>query len=389
MKKILFPVVTFMALSAAAEASALTVGEMVRLVESRSISLRADSLACEAAVLDARADNTLAPLSIEYSPFFRPGAHGVASSELIVSQEFDFPTLYASRDRQARLDGAAALASIGGTRREIMMEARDACLDWILVSRTDSILSMRLENSRQILSTMERRFERREVTQLDVNRVRLEIQDIERELIDNGVQLTAVRGRLEAMAPGLEFPADGLTYDSTDFSTSLDPADFARSHPSVVSAEAEATAARHQVGLAKSAWLPSITLGYRRNTELDEASNGFVVGAAFPIYSIGRKKKAAEARLAAASLQLDAAAIESERLAASTQANIEALRKSASSFDLALTYETITLYRRSLDAGQITLTEYYAGITPLYDRLLLQARVVNDLHRALTPLLLP
>ena len=66
MKKILFPVVTFMALSAAAEASALTVGEMVRLVESRSISLRADSLACEAAVLDARADNTLAPLSIEF-----------------------------------------------------------------------------------------------------------------------------------------------------------------------------------------------------------------------------------------------------------------------------------------------------------------------------------
>ena len=36
-------------------------------------------------------------LSVEYSPFFAKGIDGMASSELVVTQGFDFPTLHAAR----------------------------------------------------------------------------------------------------------------------------------------------------------------------------------------------------------------------------------------------------------------------------------------------------
>lgn len=52
-------------------------------------------------------------------------------------------------------------------------------------------------------------------------------------------------------------------------------------------------------------------------------------------------------------------------------------------YDLSLMRETLSLYRRSLDAGQITLTAYYAETSALYDRLAERARLEDALRQTL------
>ena len=64
-------------------------------VESNNLSLKALKHDIEADVLDIRSENSLTGPSLEYSPFFNKGYSGVASSEMVISEEFDFPTKYA------------------------------------------------------------------------------------------------------------------------------------------------------------------------------------------------------------------------------------------------------------------------------------------------------
>ena len=70
-------------------------------------------------------------------------------------------------------------------------------------------------------------------------------------------------------------------------------------------AEATVEAMRQEVEVARQGWIPKLSLGYRRNTDGSEASNGFLVGVAFPIYSTGKRVKAATARRAAAELEME------------------------------------------------------------------------------------
>ena len=60
-------------------------------IERNNLELKALRSENRASVLDMKGENSLEAPSVEYSPFFRNGVSGVASSELVVSQEFDFP----------------------------------------------------------------------------------------------------------------------------------------------------------------------------------------------------------------------------------------------------------------------------------------------------------
>ena len=66
-------------------------GDVLKEIEKGNLELQAKKLANSATVYDLAAENMPDAPSVEYSPFFHKGVSGVSSSELVVSQEFDFP----------------------------------------------------------------------------------------------------------------------------------------------------------------------------------------------------------------------------------------------------------------------------------------------------------
>ena len=105
----------------AATARAQTMGDVLRSVESNNMELKALQKGNEAADLETRSENTLEALSVEYSPFFDKGVKGVASSEMVVSQGFDFPTLYGARKKEGRLQREARDAEYMTARRDVLL----------------------------------------------------------------------------------------------------------------------------------------------------------------------------------------------------------------------------------------------------------------------------
>lgn len=101
MKRFLIAVsFVLMAFTASADNS---VDDVLKQIAQNNLTLRALQHDNEADVLDIKAENSLDGLSVEYSPFFRSGYSGVAESELVVSQEIQFPTKYADRNKQAKI----------------------------------------------------------------------------------------------------------------------------------------------------------------------------------------------------------------------------------------------------------------------------------------------
>ena len=104
MKRFLIAVSLVLIASAAkAEGS---IGDVLKQIAQNNLTLKALHHEGEAEVLDIKAANAPGGLSVEYSPFFRSGYSGVAQSELVVSQEIQFPTKYADRNKQAKMQKA-------------------------------------------------------------------------------------------------------------------------------------------------------------------------------------------------------------------------------------------------------------------------------------------
>ena len=82
---------------------AQNIADVLQSIERNNKELQAQLQLTEAAKMEVQTQNSLSDPTIDYSPFFAKGVDGVASSELVVSQEFDFPTLYAARRQSGKL----------------------------------------------------------------------------------------------------------------------------------------------------------------------------------------------------------------------------------------------------------------------------------------------
>ncbi len=351
-------------------AGARDITSILSEIEKGNLELQTLRLSNRAEDLETRSANTPEPPSVEYSPFFHRGASGVASSELVVSQEFDFPTLYSARGRSARLQAEVMEAGYLAARRDILLSAKEICLDIVMLDEQIGLAESRLDIARQLEQLTQRRLDAGETTAIEMNRVMIEKNDLQTELIQYRADREALAGRLAALNGGnaidtgeLAYTEEALPSDSDALSALLLDGDA-----SVKSAEATLAAMRQEVKVARQGWIPKLTVGYRRNTDGSEASNGFLVGASFPIYSTGKKVKAAAVRQAAAQLDLENSRVALRSEAEALFGELRLIRQSLDIYDPALMQESLELLRKSVDIGNMTVTDYYTEADRIYQK---------------------
>ena len=120
-----------MAFAAVVSAKAQDINSVLKSVEQNNMELKALLKGNEAADIENKSQNTLEDLSIEYSPFFQSETSGIASSELVITQGFDFPTLYGARKKAGQLQRNVLDMQYQTARRDILVNAKKLCLDII------------------------------------------------------------------------------------------------------------------------------------------------------------------------------------------------------------------------------------------------------------------
>lgn len=374
------------------------ISDVLDIISRNNPSLKVISAENEAEILALKASNIPGKTSVEYSPFFQSGYHGLASSELIVRQSIDFPTLYSTRNKMADAQRSVLEGKLNVEARQIRIEAIKACIDYIGLKKQNEILQRRIAVTDTIADLYQRKFNRGSATLLETNRISLSLQDLKRELLQNSIAASEAEAILLNLNGGNSIDISRLDYDPSLLANTLfdsiavpnssvtanplsdDAASYIAARPEIKAAQAAIQYSDREIDMARSSWLPEISLGYRRNTDGRESLNGFLVGLDFSLFSGSKESKAARARKAAAMMLRETETVRVETEIATTLRRLKVLREAIDATDTSLIEETLSLYNRSLELGQITLPEYYQETDLLFNRLSERAALINSYY---------
>lgn len=369
MKRFLIAATLLLALNSAFAESDLN--RILEQVAHNNLALKALKCEGEAQVEELKADNTLAGPTLEYSPFFKEGYSGVAESELVISEEIQFPTKYAARRKQAALHQTTTEKLYDKERRDILIQAKLLCLDIIRVNQTVTMLQQRMEGSNTLKQMYAKRMEAGDANILEMNKVDLDrmevgmlLTEMQNERILLLQQLQQLNGGQAIDVTATEFPEEGSIgdYDSFVKLALLSDAD-------ILAAEASLRSAMHEVSTTRKEWLPNITMGYRRNTEMKEQVNGVLVGLSFPLLNNGNKVKAAKNRQKSAEIQVEQTRLEKETMLRSCYQQMMSLQQVLDHSDVKMMQETLSLLAKALQHGEISALQYYTEINSIYEKL--------------------
>ena len=360
------------------------IGLILQQIETNNKQLQANAGLAEAQKLENRAGNNLENPSLSYSHLWDSDDKGITVGELVISQGFDFPTLYATRAKVNRLKASALDAQAAALRQDVLLQAQLVCLDIIHLYRQQQLLDERLKNAEELARMYAERLATGDANALETNKTNLELLNVRTERRTNALALQAKLRELQSLngdmplAPGRPLPAPVLSGPQamglTAYAEVPLPADFApladallASDPALQALEDERDAARRQISAERQGWLPRLEAGYRRNTETRHPLNGVVVGFSFPLFENRHKVRAAKNRALSIERQHDEAALRAS--AALWQLYDEAVQLQQSIREYRETFarqRDLQLLRRALDGGELSMIEYFVEVSIVY-----------------------
>lgn len=382
MKKI---ILAAMAFAAVVSAKAQDINAVLKSVEQNNMELKALLKGNEAAGIENKSQNTLEDLSIEYSPFFQSETSGIASSELVITQGFDFPTLYGARKKAGQLQRNVLDMQYQTARRDILVNAKKLCLDIINYNKQKQLLQERRKNADELLAMFELKFKNGDATSLELNKIKLDRMNLETELVQADTKHANAMQQLQALNGGLPIEVNMTEYPQAPADDEVTMYEKAVATDwTVRTAQASVLAAEQDVKVNKQSWIPKFEIGYRRNTEGDNASNGFLIGGSIPLFSSKNKVKIAKARQTEAVMQHANARINAENSARTMINQMKQLKASADAYDVPLMRQTLKLLRTAVENGEISVTEYYVEADNIYKNMITYMDIERQYQDALT-----
>lgn len=382
MKKI---ILAAMAFAAVVSAKAQDINAVLKSVEQNNMELKALLKGNEAADIENKSQNTLEDLSIEYSPFFLSETSGIASSELVITQGFDFPTLYGARKKAGQLQRNVLDMQYQTARRDILVNAKKLCLDIINYNKQKQLLQERRKNADELLAMFELKFKNGDATSLELNKIKLDRMNLETELVQADTKHANAMQQLQALNGGQPIEVNMTEYPQAPADDEVTMYEKAVATDwTVRTAQASVLAAEQDVKVNKQSWIPKFEIGYRRNTEGDNASNGFLIGGSIPLFSSKNKVKIAKARQTEAVMQHANARINAENSARTMINQMKQLKASADAYDVPLMRQTLKLLRTAVENGEISVTEYYVEADNIYKNMITYMDIERQYQDALT-----
>lgn len=363
-------------LCSAAQTKAIDINAVLQSICANNKQLQALRQSNEATIMEMRSDNSIfGATSVEYSPFFRKGTNGIASSELVVSQEFKMPSAYTSQRKAANLQQDVLNREYDIALRNIMLEAQNLCFDLQTALQSATLINDRMVATDSLLSICRKQMRHGNSTIMELNRIRLDSMNIQSDIMRNTgetAQLKFALQKLGASEASLNTGSADINATTISMPASAD----------LQLANATLKQAKQEIKVTKQAMLPTFTLGYRRNTEHGEkASNGPLIGVSVPLFSNSRKTKAARLKQSAAELEIDNIQhqIDTQRKALKTEALN--LQQQLSTYDTALMHQTLATLMKAVNAGELSIAEYYVESAKIYSTMQEKLSVENRLNK--------
>ena len=343
--------------------------QVLKNIEANNKELQANAQLTPTPPLEATTDKHPPDPTRSSAPLWGAKDKNQTIAELVVSQSFDFPSLYATRNKLNRLKAGAFDSQADVFRQEKLLLAKEVCLDIIMLRQQKHILEERLRNAEELAKMYAKRLQTGDANALETNKINLELLNVKTETSLNETALRNKLQELNTLNGNIPVVFEENTYPATPF-----PADYQILKSEVLSADRtlmafnnESLVARKQIAVNKSQWLPKLELGYRRNTETGTPFNGVVVGFSFPLFENRNKVKIAKAQALNIDLQKDNASLQVESELAQLYREAKTLHTSMEEYRKTFqAQQDLALLKQALTGGQISMIEYFVEVSVIY-----------------------
>ena len=367
-----------------------SIDQVLKSIETNNKSLQANTKMTDAQKLEAQTGKFLANPSVEWEQMWGNRNNPGSEYTLTVKQSLDFPTTYSNKNKLANLKANTIGFQSAAYRQQLLVNAKQTCIEIIYLRKQKSLLDERLANAETMFALYKKRFESGDANQLELNKIQLELLNAQNQSRLNKAALTAAEEQLRNLNGG-----NPITFDATDYPAGEElinfeqlQAAFMEADPNLKSLTGDQEIANREVKLSRSLTLPKFDVGYKRNAAKDHvASNGFMVGVSIPLFENKNtvKKAKAQAEFVTASLEDNRLNLKTNLQQLYQQA--EALQISRADYAKVLEQQrNIELLNKVLNAGQLSVIDYFTELTTIYDSHQSYLDVEKEYHSILAQL---
>ena len=385
-----FIVITLLASAALSVNGQNSIDAVLRSIEANNKELQANNQLTVSKKLEAKLDNNLPDPSVSYVHQYGNREGMGIQGELVASQSFDFPSVYVQKNKLAKSKAASFDRQGAEFRQQILLQAKEICLDLVLLNQQRALLDQRRQNAEQLAELYAMRLETGDANILETNKIDLELLNAKTEARMNESARIAKLQELATLNGGIAIDFTDTTYMSDGDILSFEElcAEAVTSNPQLLTLKSEQVAARRQLSVNKSKSLPSFELGYRMNTATGgERFNGFLVGISIPLFSNSNNVKQAKAQALYTDLQLESTTttVESELHQLYNQS--VALKTSMDEYNTVLkSQNSLALLNKAIQTGQISMIEYFVDVTTFYQSMQNYMQLQNEYQKVMAQL---
>lgn len=364
---------------------AQNIEQVLQSIEQNNKELQSQAQLSKAQKMENRTENNLPDPTVSYSSFYKNGMGPGHGTETVVSQGFDFPTQYITRNRQATLENEAIDIQQQAVRRDILLQAKLLCLDLIQLNQENELIQIRMKNANDLQAMYEKRLQTGDANALEVNKVKMERMNVQTEVAQNNAAHRTALQTLLAMNGNLPLEFSATAYpqvkDINDYNTLRD--EVIASDLDLQAMGYAARAAEKQVSVDKQNWLPKLQAGFRRNTDSEMSMNGFVIGGSIPLFSNRKKVQIAKAQALSAQLLKEDAQLEKENELMALYNEMKQLKQALDTYDVPLMHRSLALLKQALEEGQLSLIEYFVEAEGIYKNLQARMQLENQYQKVM------
>ncbi len=361
------------------------VDNIISSIEQNNSTLRALRKDMEATTAANHTGLTLEDPEIEFAYMWgSPSAIG-GRKNLSVTQSLDMATLSGAKKRLARQQDVVAGWRYKAECRQVMLEARQLCIDVIYYNAMLNELRLRHDNAAAIAVAQKKRLDNGEATRMEYNGAMLDLASAKGEMAKLEAERSAALALLQGMNGGNKVVLTSSEYPYISPVANFDTwyADAGSRCPALVALREEVAMAERQIVVSRSEGMPKLTAGFMGEYLADEKFQGITVGISIPLWSNRGKVRQAKAQAEAAKARH---ADVRQRIYANIKSQFlrqAALRSAADTLALAVkTTDNTVLLKKALDAGSISVTDYLLGSRMYYEAKDQEMEAMRQWHRA-------
>lgn len=226
--------------------------------------------------------------------------------DILITQEFEFPTVYFKQKQLAGLKSSAQDIESAVFRQNLLLEAKQVLIQIVHRNRLRSLLSERLRQGVELQKILEKRLEKGDAGMLDLNKSKLYALEVRQQFSENEAESRKLEQQLIELNGGQKIEFNDTIYPYFEPLPALESLEGQIEEQDLNRKflEQEIQVSRKGVELAYAKRLPALETGYHYQGILGQTFRGFHAGISLPLWENKNVVKLKKTEVSLAELRL-------------------------------------------------------------------------------------